>query len=124
MHCSLSSFWKVGSEGRGNCKAHSYLSGIKHGLTNGADINNKNNTINCCIVVLGVPFSCIELGGKLMCLLMWSRWLLLKSSNKEGFLVNCSIVLNRQFFDTALYLVCWHYVQGVKYNLPCLVLAA
>lgn len=47
-----------------------YLSGSKHGLTNGADINNKNNAINCCIVVVGVPFSSVELGGKLMCLLM------------------------------------------------------
>ena len=83
-----------------------HLSGIKHGLTNGADINNKTNIVDCCIVVVGVPFSSVEVGGKHMCLLMLSRWLSLESSNKEGFLVNCFITLNEQFSNTTLYLIC------------------
>lgn len=29
-------------------------------------INNKNSTINCCVIVVGVPFSSVELGEKLV----------------------------------------------------------
>lgn len=114
----LSSFWKAGGEGRGNWKVQRYLSCIKHRLTNGTNINNT--AINCCLVVVEVTFSSVELSEKLMCLLMWSRWLSLESSNKESFLVNYFIMLNRQFSSMTLGLVCWLYVQGIKYTLLAL----
>lgn len=119
VHCSLSSFWKVASSGgRGNWKSHRYWSGRKHGLTAERDIRNKNYTVNS----HRSTFLFCWLGGNLMCLLMWRRWQSLESSNKEGFLVNCFIILNRQFPNMTIYLSFWHYVQGIKYNLPCLAL--
>lgn len=103
MHCSLSSFWKVASsESGGNCKSHRYWSGRKHGLTTGRDIRNKNYTVNSHSGCRNTFLFC-WLGGNLVCLFMWRRWLSLESSNKEDFLVNCFIMLNRQFPDIAIY---------------------
>lgn len=56
-----------------------------------------------------------------MCQLIRRWWQSLESSNKEGFLISC-FMLNRQDSDTALYLICWHNLQGIKYNLPYFIL--